>query len=106
MPTTIDPRRDLTTLINVFTVAPDRQRELADLLNAATEQVMRHVPGFISANIHLSDDGTRVVNYAQWESAETYRAMLTDPVAREHMGKAAELAEGFEPNLYRVDAVH
>ena len=54
---------DHATLINVFTVQPERARELADLLTAATEDVMQHIDGFISANIHLSTDGTRVV----WE---------------------------------------
>ena len=63
---TITAHADHATLINVFTVQPERARELADLLTAATEDVMQHVDGFISANIHLSTDGTRVVNYAQW----------------------------------------
>src|SRR5262249_30407728 len=60
--TTICPHPGHATLINVFTVAPERQRELVDLLIDATEQVIQHVPGFISANIHASIDGTRVVN--------------------------------------------
>ena len=50
---------DHATLINVFTVEPERARQLADLLTAATEDMMQHIDGFISANIHLSTDGTR-----------------------------------------------
>lgn len=46
-----------------------------------------------------------MVNYAQWESEEAYRAMLTDPVCREHTGRAQELAS-CEPHLYRVASVH
>ncbi|WP_343709058.1 antibiotic biosynthesis monooxygenase [Mycobacterium sp.] len=56
--------------------SPKRARELADLLITATDEVMQHIDGFISANIHLSSDGTRVVNYAQWRSAEAMHAML------------------------------
>lgn len=104
--TTITAHADHVTLINVFTVAPDRAAELVEVLVDATERVMRHVPGFVSANIHLSDDRTRVVNYAQWESPEAYRAMFDDPEAREHMGRAAALAEGFDPHLYTVESVH
>ena len=74
---TITAHADHATLINVFTVQPERARELADLLTAATEDVMQHIDGFISANIHLSTDGTRVVNYAQWRSAEAFQAMLS-----------------------------
>lgn len=32
--------------------------------------------------------------------------MLSDPVAREHMGRAAEMAVGFDPHLYTVESVH
>jgi hypothetical protein len=32
---------------------------------------MRHRPGFISANIHASLDGTRVVNYASGAAGTT-----------------------------------
>lgn len=104
--TTIERHGPYATLINVFTVEPANAGELADLLEDATEAVMQHVPGFISANIHLSTDGTRVVNYAQWESSEAYQAMLADPTAREHMGRAAARAESFDPHLYTVESVH
>jgi heme-degrading monooxygenase HmoA len=104
--TTIQKHGPHATLINVFTVEPERAAELAALLDDATEKVMRHVPGFVSANIHVSTDGTRVVNYAQWETAEAFTAMQSDPTAREHMAGAAALASGFDPHLYTVESVH
>jgi heme-degrading monooxygenase HmoA len=104
--TTIVEHGSYATLINVFTVAPDRAAELAALLTNATEEVMRHLPGFRSANIHLSTDGTRVVNYAQWDSAEEFAAMQASPDAQVHMRAAAELAEGFDPHFYTVESVH
>jgi quinol monooxygenase YgiN len=103
---TITAHTNHTTLINVFSVQPARARELADLLTAATEDVMQHIDGFVSANIHLSTDGTRVVNYAQWRSTEAMQAMQQNPIAREHMVRCAELADGFEPHLYTVESVH
>jgi len=42
----IEKNRGLMTLVNVFTVTPDKQSELADLLVHATEETMRHLPGF------------------------------------------------------------
>ena len=104
--TTIHQHSDCATLINVFTVEPERAAELASLLASATEDVMRHQPGFRSANIHLSTDRTRVVNYAQWDSAEAYRAMLSDTTARDHMTTATALAVSFDPHLYTVESVH
>jgi quinol monooxygenase YgiN len=104
--TTIEQNSGYATLINVFTVEPDRAAELAALLHTATQEVMRHRPGFRSANIHVSTDGTRVVNYAQWDSAEAYRAMLADPTTQQHMADAAALAISFDPHLYSVESVH
>ena len=104
--TSIQQNSGYATLINVFTVDPDRAAELAALLHTATDDVMRHRPGFRSANIHLSTDGTRVVNYAQWDSAEAYRAMLEDPTTQRHMREAAALAISFDPHLYTVESVH
>ena len=102
----ITAHADHATLINVFTVEPQLARQLADLLTAASEDVMQHIDGFISANIHLSADGTRVVNYAQWRSAAALQAMRQDPTARQHMAQCADLADGFDPHLYTVESVH
>jgi quinol monooxygenase YgiN len=98
---TIREGAEMVTLINVFSVAPDRQQELANLLIEATAQTMRHQPGFISANIHTSLDGRRVVNYAQWRSRDAFEAMLRNPDARPHMARAAALAS-FDPILCEV----
>jgi quinol monooxygenase YgiN len=102
---TIEQNSGYATLINVFVVEPDRAADLAALLHTATEKVMRYQPGFRSANIHLSTDGTRVVNYAQWDSAEAYSAMLANPTTQQHMSDAAALAISFDQHLYTVESV-
>ncbi|WDO04740.1 antibiotic biosynthesis monooxygenase [Streptomyces murinus] len=103
---TIDTTRPVATLINVFTVAPDRQDELIALLARATEETMKHQPGFICANFHASEDGERVINYAQWESEDHYRAMLANPEARVHMDQAAKFATDVQPRLFQVRSTH
>ena len=102
---TIAKHNDVVTLINVFTVAPDEQQRLVEVLVDATQAVMRKQPGFVSANIHRSLDGRRVTNYAQWRSREAFEAMLQNQEAAEHMGEAAKIAERFEPHLYEVSFV-
>ena len=94
------------TLINVFTVAPDKADRLVQLLDEATEKVMKHQPGFVSANIHRSFSGKHVANYAQWRSKEDFEAMQRNPEFREPMMAAAGPAEKFEPELYAVASVH
>ena len=103
--TTIEKGSRLLTLINVFTVETEKQQKLVKLLIEATEQTMKYMPGFVSANIHRSLDGTKVVNYAQWESLAAFEAMRQNPLAIPHMQAAAALA-AFEPILCEVsDAI-
>jgi quinol monooxygenase YgiN len=99
--TTITTANDVVTLINVFTIEPQQQQRLVDVLVTATETVIGKQPGFVSANIHKSLDGTRVANYAQWRSREDFEAMLANPAAAAHMREAATIAT-FDAHLYEV----
>jgi heme-degrading monooxygenase HmoA len=101
MKTIISKDLNVVTLINVFTVEPSQQQKLINMLVDATEKTMRHLPGFISANIHKSLDGKQVVNYAQWRSRQDFNAMLENPEAIPHMKEIASFAK-FDPNLYEV----
>jgi quinol monooxygenase YgiN len=98
---TIANGREMLTLINVFTVKPEDQQKLVQLLLDATDETMKHLPGFVSATIHKSHDGKKVVNYAQWRSLKDFEAMRQDPKAKPHMAAAAALAT-FEPILCEV----
>jgi heme-degrading monooxygenase HmoA len=99
--TTISENNKVVTLINVFTVEPENQQKLVDMLVEATQKTMKNIPGFISANIHKSADGVRVANYAQWRSEEDYAAMLKNPEALEHMNPITEIAT-FDAHTYEV----
>ena len=95
----------VVTLINVFTVDPENQQRLVELWQRATDEVMRHLPGFVSANVHRSLDGTRVVNYAQWQSQEAFTAMLQNPEARPYLAELSEIGTP-APVLCEVVSVH
>lgn len=103
--TTITTEKNLVTLINVFTVAPENQQRLVDLLIEATQHTMRNQPGYLSANIHKSVDGTKVTNYAQWRSREDFEAIGKNPEVTVHMRAAGQLAISFEPHLYEVSFI-
>ncbi len=96
---------DVATLINVFDVDPSKQQELVDVLVQGTQEVVRHRPGFVSVNLLASDDGTRVVNYAQWRTLEDIKATLADPEAQAVLQQAAALGRP-APHVYSVVSVH
>ncbi len=47
----------VVTLINVFTVDPANQERLVELWQRTTDEVMRHLPGFVSANVRRGAAG-------------------------------------------------
>ena len=98
---TIHANRGIVTQINVFKVpSPDRQQPLIELLKQAAQSV-RDVPGWMSANIHRSLDGTRVVNYAQCDSTESWQAVMRKLEEGGYL--RANKAFGIpEPGLYEV----
>ena len=103
MPTIKKGDRPMTA-INVFTVAPEHQVRLVELLRRATESSIRHVPGFVAAALHRSLDGTKVTMYAQWRSPEDYALMRARPDSSPFLAEALAIAQ-FDPGFYEVTDV-
>jgi quinol monooxygenase YgiN len=49
-------------------VDPQHQQELINSICDLVEKYIKSDPGFVSASFHASEDGRRVINYAQWKS--------------------------------------
>ncbi len=104
--TTIDSNKKICTLINVFAVDPEKHLELFEDLKEATENFMSKLPGYISANLHISDDKKTITNYAQWASLADFQSMLKNEEAQVHMKKAASIATEFKPVTYSEIWIH
>lgn len=79
MTASLHPHAPLTTLINVFTVAPEDRDTLVALLRQGTADWICKVPGFVSSSLHVARDGRHVVIHGQWRSAEAIAAMRQHP---------------------------
>jgi quinol monooxygenase YgiN len=90
--TTLDPSAGHITTINTYTVVPGRAEEVLNYLVHSAEETVRHVPGFLSFNFHLSLDGTQIVNYGQWESREAVTAARENPKVVALMAETAKIA--------------
>lgn len=91
--------------INVVDVEPDKCDDLVTVLKEGAEQVIINRQGFVSLELLVSKDKTRVVNVAKWASAEDAKATQQDPQAAEFAKRAAELASP-SPGIYDVVARH
>ncbi len=100
--TTLDPRAGYVTIINTYTVAPERAEELLEMLVRSTVETLRYVPGFVSANFHMNFDRTQVVNYSQWRNRDAIKAAGADPKVQSLIREAAEIATGSTPTHYEL----
>jgi quinol monooxygenase YgiN len=99
--TNIAKDADVVTFINIFTVDPENQQRLVDLLVRVTETSVRRARGFVSSSLHRSVDGRKVTMYAQWRTMEDYEAMRRDPTPAPILREAMAFAT-FEPGVYEV----
>jgi Antibiotic biosynthesis monooxygenase len=90
----------LITQINVFTVPVGRQQDLIEHLTAAVS-FAREEPGWVSASLHRSLDGTRVVNYAQSDSLEAAQAVIERLRRSGFLDRNRQFGEP-HPGLYEV----
>ena len=65
---TISEDDEVVTVIVLFETEPEEQQELIDVITAEVDRWISDLLGFIASTFHTSLDGTRVVNYAQWDS--------------------------------------
>jgi heme-degrading monooxygenase HmoA len=95
---TIEQATSLATMINVFTVEPENQQQLIETWLEEGKK-FELIPGFISATLHRSTDGTRVINYAQWQKAEDWLDISRR--AGQLFGNFREISKS-DPHLYEV----
>jgi quinol monooxygenase YgiN len=105
MEVTIRANSGVITLINVFTVDPENQQRLVAVLKEGTEGLMSKMAGYISASVHISKDGRRIINYSQWRSANDIDAMRQNPDIGPYMKRVAALGT-FDAIACEVSYVH
>jgi quinol monooxygenase YgiN len=98
---TIAIHNEVITVIIIFSVEPQQQQELIDVI-AEFLAIVKQQPGFVSASIHKSLDGVKVANYAQWKTREDYEAFLNHT---EVQPKAAKLREFNPPDIHIYEVV-
>lgn len=99
---TITKEQKSITLVNVFTVAADKQDELAAFLIQNTDQFISKCPGFISASVLKSIDGKGVVVYAQYENLEAFQNMIKTEGGQKMVEEGTKMAESAQRNLCYV----
>jgi len=99
----IRPNNGICTQITTVKLSPDNQDEVLKLMKERA-RFMATQPGFVSVNLHRSKDGSHVVNYVQWTSADKLATAHHSPEFRKKWPRFGELVKEADPCLY--DVVH
>lgn len=97
----IAKNNDVISVIIVFSVEPERQQELIEIIIEFINNAVKYQPGFVSASLHKSLDGIRVMN-SQWQSLEAYNAFLKNT---EFQAQGKKLANFNPPDLHVFEVV-
>ncbi|WP_169154789.1 antibiotic biosynthesis monooxygenase [Brasilonema bromeliae] len=90
------------TLVNLFTVKPEKQQSTANQVAEIYKTVVSKQPGFICARIHKSLDGTKVAAVARWESQEALEAMQQTSDFQNAIPSLEHEIVSAEPHIYEV----
>ena len=91
-------------LVNVFTLNQADEQAFLDAWTADAA-FMKRQPGFIATQLHRAiGDSPTYLNYAVWESTETFRAAFSHPEFRA-MISAYPASAAASPHLFRKVAV-
>ena len=77
--TTTNQNSSEIILINIFTVEPQKQQQAAEKIAEIYKTFVSKQPGFISARVQKSLNGTKVAATAQWQSQEALSNMQQNP---------------------------
>lgn len=97
----IEKNATYVTFINTFRCRPADQDEVVRINADIIDHVAVRQPGFVSATVHRSLDGTRVINYLQWETAEDLARMQRSAGFQAVAGRLAGLVE-FDPHQCEI----
>lgn len=90
----IDRFRNITTVFEVFELPSSKETEFIQNFSEFIQSNLKMRPGFVSYNLHRSDDGY-LFNYGQWKSSEDYESFLND-------SEIKDLRDAFYSKLVRA----
>jgi heme-degrading monooxygenase HmoA len=96
--TGIAENQNIVTQITTVKLNPRHQDEILKLMQERA-RFMATQPGFVSVNLHRSKDGSHVVNYVQWLSADKLKAAHSSPEFRKKWPRFGELVDEVKPCL-------
>jgi 3-oxoacyl-[acyl-carrier protein] reductase len=91
----------ICTQITTVKLPPGKQDQALNLM-IERARFMATQPGFVSVNLHRSQDGSHLINYIQWTGPEKLKAAHQSPDFRKKWPQFGEMTDEIDPCLYEV----
>ena len=95
----------LTVLVDIH-LEPGRQAAFVDGVTAMIAEFTSRQPGFVASAIHASEDGTRVLNYSQWQDTASYEQFRDHPEAQRRIAELQQICTLMEARVMSPVTVH
>ena len=93
---------DYIIMINYFAVNPKDQQEFAELEVKEIDKYGDNMDSALAASFHRSLEGSRVFNYAHWQSQEALSASQQSEEFEAHIDRMSHLDFTPDPRVYEV----
>lgn len=93
------------TFVNVLDIDPDTRDQVIAHLREGAATVFSRCAGFVSLELLVSTDSTRIINVARWRGTEYLTAAQSAPGASTYARRTAELASA-RPGVFTTVATY
>lgn len=97
---------DYVTMINYFSVAPNDQQEFAEIEVKEIDKYGDKMNSALAASFYRSIEGSRVFNYAHWQSQEALEASQQTEEFKAHIDRMSHLDFAPDPRIYEVVGIY
>jgi quinol monooxygenase YgiN len=98
---TVGQGQDVFTVIFECDIKPDQKDGLVNGLTEIVSTIVSKQPGFVSANLHVSKDGEKVLNYLQWKNKEAFETFRGNAELQAKI-KPVTSPYGPKPRVYQI----
>lgn len=88
-------------LVNIFTPKPGQMQNFIAAQTSEYRRLLGKVTGWRGNRLHLALDGMTAVNYAVFDTLQSYQNWRSSDLFTEHVAMISPFVERSEPGLYQ-----
>ena len=103
--TKIDAEKAHFTMVNIFTTQPEHQQKLFEVMSKGADVMGAH-EGCVAVQMHLSNDGTKLITITEWLDQERFDSMRARSDLQSYFREVGGLISSVDPNPCQLTYAH